>query len=88
MAQKWYMNGAKNGDSDSMKNLGRLYFYDLHEPVKGAAYYIALIGTRFSKDKTIEYLTTKWHLTPDQIKQAYDLQKNLDIPKHYTGGID
>jgi TPR repeat protein len=86
-AEEWYNNAIKGGNTEALQNMAHLY-YQQDDTIKGAAYFIATIDVRHSKSKVINYLKTKWHLTKDQIKQAYELQKTLDIPKHYTGGID
>ena len=83
----WLKKAAKGGDASALKNLAHLN-HEQGDNITGAAYFIAMIDVRYPKAKVVQYLTTKWNLTQDQIKQAYDLQKTLDIPKHYTGGID
>ena len=86
-AEEWYVKAIQGGDTEALQNMAHLY-HQQGDDVKGAAYFIATIDVRHSKSKVLQYLTTKWHLTQDQIKQAYELQKSLDIPNHYTGGID
>jgi len=83
----WLYKASKNGDLDAIKNLAHLN-YSKNKKVEGGAYFIALIDLKYSKQKVITYLKTKWHLTDKELQQAYKLQQTLDIPKHYTGGID
>ena len=78
----WLKKAVKGGDLDGIKNLGLLN-KSKGNKIKGAAYFIALINLKYPKNKVIKYLKTKWHLTDKEIKQAYRLQKTLDIPKHY-----
>jgi len=50
--------------------------------IKAGAYALALINNGFSKKDILGYLSD-WNLTDEDIKKAYQLQKTLDIPKHY-----
>ena len=84
----WYKKSAKKGHLGSIKNLARYYSLEEHDKVMGGAYFIALIDLKYPKQKVITYLKTKWHLTDKELQQAYKLQQTLDIPKHYTGGIN
>jgi len=84
----WYKKAAKGGYADSIKNLARYYKFDKNDNVTGGAYFIALIDLKYPKQKVITYLKTKWNLTDEELKKAYKLQQTLDIPTHYTGGID
>ena len=85
-AEEWYLKAAKGNERKAIGNLAKFY-QKKGDNVKAGAYAIALIDNGFTKEKIFGYLD-KWNLSKDQIKQAYDLQKTLDIPKHYTGGID
>lgn len=86
-AKLWYKKAAKKGYSKSYKNLA-LCNRDNGKKIEGAAWYIALIDLKYPKQKVLRYLKTKWKLTDEELKQAYKLQQTLDIPKHYTGGIE
>ena len=86
-AKVWYKKAAKRGYYKSYKNLA-LCNRDNGKKIIGAAWYIALIDIKYSKNKVLTYLKTKWNLTDKELKKAYRLQQTLDIPKHYTGGID
>jgi TPR repeat protein len=86
-AIQWYGKAAKGGYSDSINNLGVLY-HNQGDNIRTGAYFLALIAYGEPKGDILYFLKNDWNLTQDQIKQAYELQKNLDIPKHYTGGID
>ncbi len=85
-AEEWYLKAAKGNERKAIGNLAKFYIKK-GDNVKAGAYAIALIDNGFTKEKIMVYLN-KWNLSQDQIKQAYELQKTLDIPKHYTGGID
>ncbi len=87
-AIEWYKKAAKGGYVDSIKNLARYYKLDKNDNVMGGAYFIALIDLKYPKQKVITYLKTKWNLTDEELEKAYKLQQTLDIPKHYTGGIE
>jgi len=80
---KWYMIAAKDGDRYAIKNLARYYKLDKNNNIKAGAYFLSLINNGYSKQKVLTYLKTKWKLTDEEIKKAYQLQKTLDIPKHY-----
>jgi len=83
-----FMGLTVSGYADSIKNLARYYNLEKHDKVLGGAYFIALIDIKYPKQKVLTYLKTKWKLTDGELKKAYKLQQTLDIPKHYTGGID
>ena len=86
-AIKWYKKGVKLKDYSSIKNLGNLY-HRKNENIKGAAYMLGLLSIKpEKKEKLLSYLKTKWKLTDEELKKAYELQKTL-IPNPYTGGID
>ena len=78
----WYKKAAKKGYKNAILNLAYVY-KDKEEKILGAAYLINLIAYKHSKTNVFNTLTKKWHLTDKEIKQAYRLQKTLDIPKHY-----
>ena len=86
-AELWYKKATKKGYAKSYKNLAFLN-RDRGDKIIGAAWYIALINIKYSKDKVVNYLKTKWKLTQDDLNKAYKLQQTLEIPKHYTGGIN
>jgi len=82
-AIKWYEKAAKGGYADSIKNLARYYKLEKNDNVLGGAYFLALIDLKYPRKKVLSYLKSKWNLTDEEIKKAYQLQKTLDIPKHY-----
>ena len=82
-AIEWYKKAAKDGYADSIKNLARYYKLEKNDNILGGAYFLALIDIKYPKQKVLTYLRTKWKLTDKEIKKAYQLQKTLDIPKHY-----
>ena len=84
---KWYSVAAKKGDSDAIKNLGNVY-HDQGDNIKGAAYIFAMVNYGYTKEEVLDFLKNDWKLDRDTLQKAYELQKTLDIPKHYTGGID
>ena len=84
---KWYSLAAQEGDSDAIKNLGNLY-HDQGDNIKGAAYIFAMVNYGYSKEEVLSFLKNDWKLDRDTLQKAYELQQTLDIPKHYTGGID
>ena len=85
-AEEWYLKAAKGNERKAIGNLAKFY-HKKGENVRAGAYAITLIGNGYTKKKIFSYMK-KWNLTKDQIKQAYELQKTLDIPKHYTDEID
>jgi TPR repeat protein len=85
-AEEWYLKAAKGNERKALGNLAKFY-RKKGDNVKAGAYAISLIGNGYTKEKIFGYLQ-KWNLTKDQIRQAYELQKTFDIPKHFTGGID
>lgn len=86
-AIKWYIKAAKEGHADAIKNLGNVY-HDQGSNIKGAAYIFAMANYGYSKDEVLDFLKNDWKLDHETLKKAYKLQQTLDIPKHYTGGID
>lgn len=82
----WYMLGLKKSHFQSIQNLANL-FIKQGEKTKGGAYFLALLAMKPEKKvRLIKYLKTKWNLTEQQIKKAYELQKTL-VPKPYLGGL-
>jgi TPR repeat protein len=81
-AEIWYKKAIKKNNIKAIGNLAKLYHKEKKNRL-GAAYLISLIDNGYSKQKVITYLKTKWKLTDEEIKKAYQLQKTLDIPKHY-----
>jgi len=84
---KWYRKAAKNGDGDAIKNLGNTY-HDQGDNVKGAAYILAMAEYGYTRQEVFDFLKNDWKIDQETLKKAYELQLKLDIPKHYTGGID
>lgn len=80
---KWYRKSSHRGYPGSIKNLARYYKLEKDDNIMGGAYFLALIDIKYPKQKVLSYLKTKWNLTDEEIKKAYQLQKTLDIPKHY-----
>jgi TPR repeat protein len=83
----WYEKAAQGGYVDSINNLGVLY-YDQGDNIRAGAYFIALIAYGEPKGDILYFLKNDWKLDRATLQKAYELQKTLDIPKHYTGGID
>jgi TPR repeat protein len=86
-AIEWYEKVASLGHGNAIKNLGNLY-HDQGNNIKGAAYIFAMVNYGYTKDEVLSFLKNDWKLDRDTLQKAYELQKTLDIPKHYTGGID
>jgi len=81
-AEQWYKKAVQSNNQKAIGNLAKLY-HKQNKTELGSAYLISLIDNGYSKEKVLAYLKTKWNLTDKEIKQAYQLQKTLDIPKHY-----
>lgn len=81
-AEKWYKKAIQENDKQGIGNLSKFY-YTQHQVELGTAYFLSLANNGHSKQKVLSYLKTKWNLTDEEIKKAYQLQKILDIPKHY-----
>jgi len=79
---KWYKKAAKGGYADSINNLS-LYYLNKKDYIMGSAYVIASIEYGYDKKETFDYLKNDWKIDQATIKKAYQLQKTLDIPKHY-----
>lgn len=86
-AEHWYKKATKENDKQGIGNLAKFY-YTRGKGELGVAYFISLANNGHPKAKVLTYLKTKWNLTDKELKKAYKLQLTLDIPKHYTGGID
>jgi TPR repeat protein len=86
-AQEWYEKGAKEGFADSINNLGSLY-HKQGNNIRAAAYILAMANYGYSKAEVLDFLKNDWKIDREILQKAYELQKTLDIPKHYTGGID
>jgi TPR repeat protein len=86
-AKKWYKIAYKQGDYRGIQAFGVLYHDQYNDKIAAGAYYMGLIG-EYSKDEVISVLKSGWKLTDDDLKQSYKLHQTLDLPKHYTGGID
>lgn len=86
-AELWYKKAINGNDKQAFGNLAKLY-HKQNKDELGAAYLLALVNNGYSKEKVFTYLKDKWSLTDEEIQKAYELQLKLDIPKHYTGGIN
>jgi TPR repeat protein len=86
-AKEWYGKAAKRGYTKSINNLGILY-HEQGDNVRAAAYYLAWIAYGEPKNDILNFLKNDWKLDRETLQKAYEFQKTLDIPKHYTGGID
>jgi len=83
----WYKKAAKKGHSTAIKNLAYVY-RDMKDNLTSSAYLMALIPNNYSKSKIFNRLNNIWKIDKTIQIKAYKLQQTLDIPKHYTGGID
>ena len=81
-AIEWYKKGVKNGDKDAIENLSYVY-HDKKDNITATAYVLASIEYGYGKKETFDYLKNDWKIDQATIKKAYQLQKTLDIPKHY-----
>ena len=86
-AEQWYKIAIKKNNQKAFGNLAKLY-HKQNKDKLGAAYLLALANNGYSKEKVFTYLKDKWSLTDEEIQKAYELQLKLDIPKHYTGGVN
>jgi len=82
-AIKWLKIAAKQGDKNAINSLGGTYYHNLKDNTKAAAYILAMANYGYSKKQVIKFLTKNWKIDQATIKKAYQLQKTLDIPKHY-----
>ena len=54
-----------------------------------SVYYIALIGTGYTKDEIITFLKKEWEIPNETIKKGYELQLKMEgLPKRYTGDLN
>ena len=83
----WYKKAASKGYSDAITNLGIVY-HEQGNLVEATAYILASAAYDYSKEEVLNALKNDWKIDRETLKKAYDLQLKLDIPKHYTGGID
>lgn len=83
----WYKKAAKKGHKKAINNLGEVY-HDLKDNITASAYILAGIAYGYDKNGTFVYLKETWKVTDTELKEGYKLQKTLDIPKYYKGGID
>ena len=83
----WYKKGAKGGNAGAINNLGKLY-NEKGDKITSSAYVLAMINYGFTKKQVFTFLKNKRNIDTQTLKKAYKLQLTLDIPKHYTGGID
>ncbi|MGD9733909.1 MAG: tetratricopeptide repeat protein [Desulfamplus sp.] len=79
---KWYKKAAQGGDADAINNLGSVY-YEQGDKIRGSAYIFAMVNYGYSKQEVYDFLKNDWKIDEATLKQAYQLQKTLDIPKHY-----
>lgn len=82
----WYEKGAQGGSFDAINNLGRTYRAK-GDNIKASAYILAL-AYYDGKEGILDFLKNDWKIDRATLEKAYKLQQTLDIPKHYTGGID
>ena len=86
-AELWYKKASSEGYGKAIANLGRIY-HEQGDKTMGAAYVIAMINYGYTKKQVLKFLKSTRKVDDDTIQKAYKLQQTLDIPKHYTGGID
>ncbi|PCI26298.1 MAG: hypothetical protein COB67_10205 [SAR324 cluster bacterium] len=79
---KWYEKSASNGNSKAINNLGKTY-HELNNNTKASAYILAMVNYGYTKQEVFNFLRNDWKIDQATIKKAYQLQKTLDIPKHY-----
>ena len=84
----WYKKAAKQGYPKAINNLAYIY-KDKKNKLTASAYILATIEYGYGgKKDTLTYLKNKWKIDSLTLQKAYKLQQTLDIPKHYTGGIN
>jgi len=83
----WYKKGAQGGNPDAINNLGRTY-HAKGDDTKASAYILAMVNYGYTKKEVLDFLKNNWKIDRVTLEKAYQLQQTLDIPKHYTGGID
>lgn len=87
-ALQWFEAAARHGVSEAINNAGCLYYSGLGDVIRGAAFVIALLAYGKRQDEIMDWLKNDWKLDRALLEKAYKLQLTLDIPRHYTGGID
>ena len=83
----WYEKAAKGGHAEAINNLGKVY-HEQGDNIRAGAYILAMANYGYSKEEVLDFLKNDWKLDHQTLQNAYEFQKTLDIPKHYTGGID
>jgi hypothetical protein len=87
-SEKWYKKAITNGSLDAYGNLSNLYLDYLNDNIKGAAYAIALIDTKYSKSSVLKVLKNEVNLNNKTIKKGYELQLTSDeFPIKYKGDL-
>lgn len=96
-AMTWYKKALKDGDIEAAESIGRLY-HEQKDNLKSAVYMIAVIGHTdlpyrelelpYTKESVLTLLRDDWKIDEATLENAYNLQLELDIPKHYIGGIN
>jgi TPR repeat protein len=79
---KWYKKAAQGGHANAIKNLGNVY-HEQGDKIRGSAYIFAMVNYGYSKKEVFDFLKNDWKIDETTLKKAYQLQKTLDIPKHY-----
>ena len=88
-AVKWYKKAIERENTIALKNIGLLYHNDLKNDLYASVYYIALIGTGYTKDEIITFLKKEWKIPNETIKKGYELQLKMEgLPKRYTGDLN
>ena len=83
----WYKEAAKKGHRNAINNLGRVYRAK-GDNITATAYILEMAYYDNAKKQVLDFLKNDWKIDRETLKKAYKLQLTLDIPKHYTGGID
>jgi TPR repeat protein len=79
---KWYKKAAQGGHANAINNLNKTYA-NQGNPLLSAAYVLAMVNYGYAKEEVFNHLKDDRKLSDEEIKKAYQLQKTLDIPKHY-----
>ncbi|PLY06581.1 MAG: sel1 repeat family protein [Arcobacter sp.] len=88
-AELWYKKAIERENAIALKNIGLLYHNDLKNDLYASAYYIALIGTGYTKGEIITFLKKEWKIPNETIKKGYELQLKMEgLPKRYTGDLN
>lgn len=88
-AIKWYKIAIKKNNLNAIENLSNLYFDGLNNQVKGTAYALSLIGTKYTKLSVLDFLRTKWNISDQTIIEGYSLQlKMKSLSRRYKGDLD